>query len=127
MRFVSASSLVVASLLSSAAGLNHLVERTDITTDVCGEVDGVLKVPNLLLHGKSITIGKISKSRAAIAKLRRLMARFRGLSLYLEPSLLHGYKCVRDLGQRTRRKSKSHCSVDGNGKVELIYSRDPPL
>ncbi|KAF5375869.1 hypothetical protein D9615_008246 [Tricholomella constricta] len=73
MRFISASALVVSFFLSSAVGLNHLVERTDITSDICGEVDGVLEVPNLRLPGKLTTIGKI-RSCLCISTLPYFMA-----------------------------------------------------
>ncbi|GLB42741.1 hypothetical protein LshimejAT787_1201900 [Lyophyllum shimeji] len=60
MRYFAASAFFLASLLSSAVAFNHLIERADATADVCGEVDDLLKVPNVFLPGKSITIGKIT-------------------------------------------------------------------
>ncbi|TFK38453.1 hypothetical protein BDQ12DRAFT_605982 [Crucibulum laeve] len=50
---------VFSSSLSGAWGLNQLLGRTDLTSDVCGEVNDVLQVPNKFLPGKFITIGTI--------------------------------------------------------------------
>jgi hypothetical protein len=77
MRFASAAVLtasVLTSLFSGVVGQDAAnqdlagqdsadlswLPTTTPSTDVCGEVDAVLKVPNLLLHGKFITIGTIS-------------------------------------------------------------------
>lgn len=62
MRFISVSVLSVSfisSLVSGALGSGNLLGRTDATTDLCGEIDVVFKVPNFLLPGKFITLGNI--------------------------------------------------------------------
>lgn len=62
MHFTSASALAVsvaAALFSSVVGTGL---PSNPTTDVCAEVDAVLKVPNLLLPKQTITIGKIGTS-----------------------------------------------------------------
>ncbi|KAF8063370.1 hypothetical protein FPV67DRAFT_1672398 [Lyophyllum atratum] len=60
MRLIFASALALAPLLSSVVALNQLAGRTDAISDICGEVDGYLKVPIPLLPEKLITIGKIN-------------------------------------------------------------------
>lgn len=55
--YLTLAATVVSPLFSSVTG-TQLVNR-DISTDVCGEVDGILKVPNLFLPGQYITLGKI--------------------------------------------------------------------
>ena len=60
MQFVRMSTLaisVIFSLFWGAASLNNLAERT--SGDLCGEVQGELKVPHSTLPGKFIVVGGI--------------------------------------------------------------------
>lgn len=64
---ITAAAVTISSLFLSSLG-SQLFQR-DISVDVCGEVDAVLSVPNILFPGKSINIGSISKSHISLVSI----------------------------------------------------------